>query len=119
MEYMKSLITYSFLSLVILFQTGCISFQAINHDYSAVNYADGINAHEAKVIAQHYYLKENPNKDLLLSFPKVENDESSQGLWRVTFFAKSGVFFENGTSGCRVFIDRLKGIVKEGGCWSS
>lgn len=78
------------LLLTVLVAAGCatipvVDVPAIRAGLDTVDKSDGINADEARILAQIYMLDNNYDYDWDVTNPKVETDERDPSLWAVTF----------------------------------
>ena len=73
------------LFVTVMLVSGCVTVDSINRNAAGINYSDGINAQEAKHIAQKYCLDQGI-RDTFTSFPEAEEYFfNPQGRWKVTF----------------------------------
>lgn len=64
--------------------SGCATARSIYMNAALINYSDGINMEEAKIIAQKYCLDEGIN-DVFISSPEVQGYFFKPQLWEVIF----------------------------------
>ena len=74
----KLIMLFSFLG----FLCGCASVNAIKRNYLTVNFADGINAREARAIAQNKLLSIQRAQSCMISFGDVDDRGE---YWKVIF----------------------------------
>ncbi len=82
------MITKNILCLLLLIGLfGCATAGSINRDIATVEYSDGINMQEAKLIAQKYCLDDDYcSKNCMISSVSVyENKKWYPGQWRAGF----------------------------------
>ena len=66
----------------ILLLSGCATIGGINKSYESVNYSDGIDGKEAKVIAQKKLLLEHFSHNYMISTPDIKKMDK---YWSVAF----------------------------------
>jgi len=76
--------------LLVLIATGCttipvVDIPAIRAELASVDRSDGINADEARILAQNYMLDNGYDYDWNVTNPEVKTDERDSSLWAVTF----------------------------------
>ena len=98
---------YILLIVMLFFCSSCTTMESLDGFYQDINYKDGIDRDEAKLIAKQYLVDSKYSGDFQVWGPMVAGEKNN---WVVSFLYKSLDAYEQILD---VYVDTLTGEVKD------